>query len=132
MGERIRALREGRGVKPADLARSIGIKQPSLFDIESGRTKGLRGNTLTRLCEELRTTADFLLHGTMTAGSLELAAMEAELTYTIRTLTPERRVALIEYARFLMAQQPNRQPPQEKPGDAGSNIKPIRKPPRSR
>lgn len=133
MGDRVRQLRLRHGLKAVDLARAIGIKQPSVFDIESGRTKTLRGNTLARLCEELRTTADFLLYGATGSVGIELATMEAELTYTVRALSPDRRVALIEYARFLMAQEPGKRPgpPGQAPPDSGeSNIQPIRRKPK--
>lgn len=123
MGKRVTRLREQFGLKPIELAERIGIKQPSLHAIEHGRTKTLRGNTLARMCEELHTTADFLLHGTIEGQGLELASMEAELIYTIRTLAPERRVALMEYARYLMAQQPDRA--LTKPQEA--NVQPIKR-----
>lgn len=126
MGKRVARLREQFGLKPIELAERIGIKQPSLHAIEHGRTKTLRGNTLARLCEELHTTADFLLHGTIEGQGLELASMEAELIYTIRTLAPERRVALMEYARYLMAQEPGRAQTGTRQA-AASNIQPIKR-----
>lgn len=104
IGSRIKHLRQDAGLSGAELARRIGIKAPSLWEIENGETKALRGNTLTALCDELRTTADYLLRGEREEAGLQLAAMEAELTYTIRSLPPEKRVALLEYARFLMGQ----------------------------
>lgn len=128
MGERVTELRKRAGMRPVELARALGIKQPSLWAIEHGRTKTLSGNTLARMCEELRTTADFLLHGSSAGTGIDLAVMEAELTYTIRALDPARRVALIEYARYLMAQQPDSRP-RPATGDSGANIKPIRRKP---
>jgi transcriptional regulator with XRE-family HTH domain len=122
IGKRVAELRERRGLSAAELARRIEIKQPSIWAIENGTTKSLRGNTLTRLCEELRTTADYLLRGMAGPGGLELAVMEAELTFTIRALSAEKRIALIEYARFLMGQQRPAAPPIN--GDA--RISPIR------
>ena len=127
IGERVLLLRESAGLSQAELARRIGIKQPSLHGIETGGTKSLRGNTLIRLSEELRTTAEFLLHGTTSGQGLELASMEAELIFTIRTLAPERRVALMEYARYLMAQQPRREPATGTCQENAPNIQPIRR-----
>jgi len=111
LGQRVTTLREAAGLKPVELAERVGIKQPSLWAIENGKTKGLRGNTLLRLCEELHTTADFLLHGNAgEAGvALELSTMEAELVFTIRSLAPDRRVALMQYARYLITQEPGRE-----------------------
>ena len=107
MGERIAALRIAAGLKPVELARRIGIAQPSLHAIEHNRTKTLKAETLTRLCSELHTTADYILRGGGNEGSCDRLAMESELIYAVRTLTPERRLALLEYARFLVSQQPS-------------------------
>ena len=111
MGERIARRRNELGFKQAELARLIGIRQPSLHAIELGGTKTLKATTLIALCEELRTTADFLLRGSEIGQSLDLATMEAELLFTIRSLDAGRRIALIEFARHLMAQMPDKKPP---------------------
>lgn len=105
MGKRIAMLRESRGLSAAELARRIGIKQPSLWAIEHDETLTLKGSTLVALCEELHTTADFILRGGSEAVGIQLAAMEAELLFVLRSLAPEKRVALIEYARYLKGQQ---------------------------
>ena len=131
IGERVKQLREARGIRVVELAKAVGIKQPSLWQIENGVTKTLRGNTLTRLCEELHTTADFLLHGSTGVVGIELAQMEAELTFTIRTLSSARRLALIDYARFLMAQQPGQAPRNGTQTGAVSQIQTARKRPPS-
>ena len=41
-GERIRQAREARGLSQTDLARRVGVKQPSIQNIENGRTKDPR------------------------------------------------------------------------------------------
>lgn len=90
----------------AELARLIGVKGPSMWQIENGVTKSLKAETLSGLCEHLRTTVGFILSGDGEDRGLQLATMEAELMYSIRKLPPEKRIALMEYARFLMGQQP--------------------------
>jgi transcriptional regulator with XRE-family HTH domain len=106
MGDRIVALREAAGLKQVDLARAIDIAQPSLHAIEKNQTKALKASTLLGLCSVLRTTADYIIRGDDNQAGLALATMEAELLYIIRTLSADRRVAMIEYARFLLNQQP--------------------------
>ena len=41
-GERIRQAREAKGLSQTDLARQVGVKQPSIQNIENGRTKDPR------------------------------------------------------------------------------------------
>lgn len=125
IGERVRYLRELHGLSQATLARRIGIAAPSLSEIENNHTKSLKGKTLNGMCEHLRTTADYLIYGVDEGAGLQLATMEAELLFVIRALAPERRMALMEFARHLMAQEPGRQVP---PSNGNASISPIRKP----
>lgn len=106
IGARIKALRIAHGLSGAELARRIGIKAPSLWEIENGQTKSVRGHTLAALCAELHTTQALILNGEPEGVSLQLATMEAELLFTIRALEPEKRIALMEYARFLRGSIP--------------------------
>ena len=106
MGVRIKTLREAAGLSQAELARRIDISQPSLHAIENNKTRALKASTLVALCRELRTTADYIQTGEDRGGGLLLATMEAELLYTVRSLSHERRMALLEYARFLIKQEP--------------------------
>ena len=61
LGRRIAALREAKGLSQPALAKLIGIAQPSLSDIESGKTRSLKGNTLAGLIKHLDVTAESLL-----------------------------------------------------------------------
>lgn len=114
-GQRIAHLRERQRLTPAELARQVGISQPSLWAIENDVTKQLKASTLVGLCDALFTTAAFIEYGDSDRNGLELATMEAELIHAIRALSGERRIALVEYARYLMSQQPGakRPAPQE-------------------
>lgn len=106
MGDRIKRLREAMGISQSELARRIEISQPSLWDIEEGETKTLRAKTLHGLCRELHTTPGYLLDDQGAVEDVDLPAMESELVFTIRNLQPELRLALLEYARFLLKKQP--------------------------
>lgn len=106
-GTKIAKLREDRGLSQAQLARQLGIKQPSLWEIENNQRKTLKSSTLQALCEALSTTPDYIL-GDLTFDSdldRELVEMESELVKTLRKLGPEKRIALMEYARYLRKQQ---------------------------
>lgn len=128
IGDRVKYLRELHGFSQAGLARRLGISAPSLSEIEHNHTKSLKGKTLNGMCEHLRTTADYLIHGVDEEAGLQLATMEAELLFVIRALAPDRRMALMEFARHLLAQEPGRRAP---PSTGPASVSPIRKPPKS-
>jgi transcriptional regulator with XRE-family HTH domain len=127
-GQRVAWLRERLGLLPAELARRVGISQPSLWAIENDVTKDLKSSTLMRLCDELVTTKEFIVFGVSGEGGIELATMEAELIHAIRALSGDRRIALVEYARFLMSQQEPRrqQPPAGGSQQPPSVVRPLR------
>lgn len=100
IGARVAALREARGLSQPELAKRIGISQPSLFNIENGRTKTLRGKTLAGLCRELGTTPEVILEGKRTA-SMEAMLHEQELLSCWRALTPADQEHLLAIARAL-------------------------------
>ena len=127
IGLRVKVLRERRGMSQAELARLIGKRQPSLSAIESGDTKSLKADTLQALCEVLVTTPQFILSGDETLGdslSIDLTVMESELLAILRSVPPEKRIALLEYARFLRSGEKT-QPPLPHPGPA--SIQKMRK-----
>lgn len=104
IGSRVRMLREERGMSQAELARRSGLRQPSLWAIENGKTKTLKAWTVQALSDALTTTTQFLLVGEDRfddASSVELDAMESELLAIFRSVTPDKRIALMEYARFI-------------------------------
>lgn len=62
-GQRIKRRRLELGLTQAALARMVGIKPPSLADIESGKTKRAAGETLIAIARHLKTTPEHLLTG---------------------------------------------------------------------
>lgn len=101
-GKRIKALRLARGLKQKDLAAAIGIKPPSLSELESGESKAPSGPVLTALCTALGTNAEWLLtgrgdptpHTAMDGDSSELQAIW-------QVLPQEGKTALLAAARGL-------------------------------
>lgn len=63
LGARIKRRREELGLQQIDLARRVGISQPSLSNIESGKTKSLRAATLVGLARALKTTTRWIMTG---------------------------------------------------------------------
>lgn len=58
LGGKIRACREDKGLTLVQVSKEIGIKHPSLVDIESGRTKQPTQRTLILLGRLLESTFD--------------------------------------------------------------------------
>lgn len=104
IGTRIAALRAARGLDQTELARRIGISQPSMSNIESGKTQRLRGDTLAGLCRELHVHPDVILKGTA-ARTTESTLMESEVLGLWRALTPQDQEHLLAVARALAARR---------------------------
>lgn len=104
MGDRVRALRKAQKLSQAELAKRIGITQPSLSLIESGHTASLAGETLYGLCRELGTTDQYILHGTMQPDP-EVTKLQNELIRILNMLPPEARPALLCAARGILDAQ---------------------------
>ena len=62
VGQRIRSLRDARGLNLHELARLCGISAPALSLIETGK-RDLRVTSLLRIADALRTPAGVLLDG---------------------------------------------------------------------
>lgn len=61
MGDRIRKLREARGIEPRMFARSVGMAYSTLMDLENGYSKSTR--RLHAIIAALGTTAEYLERG---------------------------------------------------------------------
>jgi transcriptional regulator with XRE-family HTH domain len=100
VGDRVKALRIAHGMKPSELAKRVGISHPSLFNIEAGLTKKLRGDTLAGLCRVLHVPPDVILHG-RGANTIESVLHESELLAIWRELDNEHREHMLALARAL-------------------------------
>jgi hypothetical protein len=79
----------------------VGIKQPSLHNIESGKTVTLRGATLAGLCRALGVTPDMILKGGTASPSPETMLYEQELLSAWRQMTQKDQDHLLAIARAL-------------------------------
>lgn len=101
IGKRIRARRKSLGLTQVDLSLRVGIKQPTLSQIESDQTKEMEASTLAGLCRELMLTPDYLIFGVGEAGDDELALKASELLYILRALNRDKQDSLMNMARGL-------------------------------
>ena len=79
-GKRIRQIREAQQLSREKLAEYSGISTQFLADIETGK-KGMTVNTLAKLCNALKVTADSVIFGTQASDndSFSIMAMLAAL-----------------------------------------------------
>jgi DNA-binding Xre family transcriptional regulator len=63
MGERIRTLRQARGLSQSQLAERLGITTGAVSHWESGNTQNIKILTFLQLCSELGTTPHYLALG---------------------------------------------------------------------
>ena len=100
VGKRIKTLREAAGLSQPALAKMVGIKQPSLSNIERDETEKLRGDTLAGLCKALGVSPAQILEGAPAEDAASLTH-EAEIVAIWRALTADDRDHLIVVARAL-------------------------------
>lgn len=103
IGSRVEALRLSKGLNASELARRVGIKQPSLYNIEKNNTKSVKGYVLDSLARELNTTTTYLLTGADNSQDHESSMMLAEITAIFRTLSAADQEKLLRDARGLAA-----------------------------
>lgn len=104
VGARVKALREacGYGNQKAFAVEQLGIRQPSLSDIETGVTKEISGPVLARLCLATKTTAEYVIFGAgQDRDSNEVSSLIAEATHLIRATSGVTRDALMRSIRAI-------------------------------
>jgi transcriptional regulator with XRE-family HTH domain len=101
IGARVKALRESKRLNQSELARRVGIKQPSLYNIESNKTKEIKGYVLDALARELNTTTGYILTGAVGNEAHESSMMLSEILAIFKTLSAEDQEKLLRDARGL-------------------------------
>lgn len=103
LGDRVKELRDARQLSQKQLAKLAGITQPSLSDIESGKTKGedLKAPTLLGLASGLKADPEYLLNG---KGD----PLQYQLIYVYKKLSHAGRDQLLGNAnRILSSERPD-------------------------
>ena len=100
IGKRVSDLRKAAGLSPAELSRRVGIRQPSLWELENGITKMPKGSTLMKLSQVLGVSPDWLQTGKGQPFRIALSGdAEGELVSIYRTLPESAQHALLAAAR---------------------------------
>ena len=111
IGKRVKGLRNALGLTQKQLAQKVGISQPSIANIEGGRTEELRGPTLAGLCKALNTNQDYLLTGKGDPGPIAIVTIDhKELLDIWSALDDLSRDSLLTSARALLDRQDKGKP----------------------
>lgn len=102
MGSRVKSLRISKRISQARLAELCGVKQPTIANIERGRTKEVKGYVLDALCRELSTTPQFILNGSQSPDRHEHEMLMAEMSAIFRDLDLDDKTTLLRMARGLL------------------------------
>ena len=91
IGERIRKLREEAGVSPQDMARSANVTVSALHQIETGKTKNPRPETLMGIARKLGRSMESLVDPSVTTPSAGLSAQALSLARWFDALSEKQR-----------------------------------------
>lgn len=75
--KRLTQAREAEGLKKSAFAKLIGVSAPTVTDWENGDTKMIEGANLIKVCNLLKVTPDWLLHGTMEGSNDKSGILKA-------------------------------------------------------
>ena len=101
IGGRVRSLRTGMQISQRDLAKKCGLSQPTIANIERGRTTELKGYVLEALARELNTTQGFILNGPDSIDDHESVMMETEINAIFKSLSMEERETVLKVLRAM-------------------------------
>ena len=102
IASRVAALRAARRISQAALAKEVGVSQPTIANIERGRTTEIKGYVLESLAHALNTTPHYILEGETSESAADDAATQAELIGIWRKLPQQHRETLLQTARGLL------------------------------
>ncbi|MDO9131996.1 helix-turn-helix domain-containing protein [Hydrogenophaga sp.] len=102
IGKRVSALRTSRRLSQRKLAELCGVSQPTIANIERGRTIEIKGYVLEALAVALNTTVAYLLHGVVNENEHEVAMFAVELSTIFRRLDTGDQDTLLRMARTML------------------------------
>ena len=104
LGEKVKDLREKKGMNQKQLAQASNITQATISRIESGWVKELKSEALKRLAEALGVTVDFLVDKTERLTPNDIIRSDStvqDILSGYMKLSPERRAQVIDFVSFL-------------------------------
>jgi transcriptional regulator with XRE-family HTH domain len=103
IGKRVATLRISRQISQRELAVRCGVSQPTIANIERGRTKEVKGFVLEALARELTTKAGYILHGEGSADEHETDMMLIEVQAAFKKLARKEQETLLRFIRAMQS-----------------------------
>lgn len=104
-GQRLRQLRELRGLNPASLAERSGLSRGTIWDLEEDQ-RGAYASTVCKLAQALQVDTDILLGRKRMALPLSpLTDEEEHLLLHLRHLTWRQRDLVLDFVHHLRRQR---------------------------
>jgi transcriptional regulator with XRE-family HTH domain len=114
LGEKVKDLREKKGMNQKQLAEASNITQATISRIESGWVKELKSGALRRLAEALGVTVDFLVDRTEELAPIDIISSDTTIRDMLTgymKLSSERRGQVIDFMSFLERQEERQRRP---------------------
>jgi transcriptional regulator with XRE-family HTH domain len=102
LSDRVKQLRVAKQLTQAQLAERVGVKQPSIAAIESGKTRMLSAKMLMGLAKALGEDPDYIRTGRRAAGAPESDENYRRLVALYNSLTPQSRALWLEVGQSLV------------------------------
>ena len=102
IGGRVQALRSSKRMTQRQLADACNVSQPTIANIERGRTTEIKGFVLDALAVALGSTASYILHGIPEGTNHEQAMLYAEMKAIFHSLSQADQESLVHVARGLL------------------------------
>ena len=100
---RIKSARASAGITQAELARRCGVSQPTINDLENGKSKTARSSTLIKLADALGQTPEWLASGSgAMSDAPQLSSGEEALLQDLRRLNASERKIVVRMIRALV------------------------------
>lgn len=101
-GQRVKWLREEKKMPQLTLAKAIGIKQPSLSQLERGKSKSPAASTLLRIAAVLEANPEWIMHGRGHPFEIDAVESDSEMRDVFSQLSPAHQAAILAAAKALL------------------------------
>ncbi len=108
LGEKVRALRDKKGMNQKQVAEASGITQATISRVESGLVKELKSEALRRLAEALGVTMDYLVDKAENLTPSDILSSDTTARYILKgyeKLSRDGRDQLRNFVHFLQEQE---------------------------